>query len=88
MPPTVEELLPDEDLDDLWDRLTTAEQQERLTQLLSEMPKHQRQALMLRDSQGFEIGEIARALDRDEADVEADIQNARARLHAALAATT
>ncbi|MEX1027841.1 MAG: sigma-70 region 4 domain-containing protein [Candidatus Paceibacterota bacterium] len=64
--------------------MSAAEQQQRLSQLLSEMPKHERQALMLHDAHGFEIAAIAAALDRDQADIEANLRNAREKLRMAL----
>lgn len=84
-PLSLEELLPDDDLVDVWDKLSQDERQERLTRILSEFHKHQRQALVLHDAYGFEMSEIARVLNRDEADIEADIQTARDKLRLAFA---
>ena len=46
-PLSLEELVPDERWGDAWDSFTSDEQRERLAQLLQELPKQQRQALML-----------------------------------------
>lgn len=84
-PLSMEELLPDDDLVEVWDKLSQNEQQERLTRILGEFHKHQRQTLVLHDAYGFEISEIARVLSRSEADIEADIQTAREKLRLAFA---
>lgn len=73
-PISLDELLPDDELGDVWSNLSTAEQTQRLTQQLRGFPKRQRQALVLHYGYGFELDEIAAALNCDEADVEADLQ--------------
>lgn len=84
-PPSLEEMVPDERWDDAWNALTAEEQRDRLAQLLQELPKHQRQTLMLKDAYGFDTFEIVRALGRCTDDVEADLAEARARVRAGLA---
>jgi DNA-directed RNA polymerase specialized sigma24 family protein len=44
---------------------------------LQQLPKHERQAFMLSEIEGFETREIAMALDRTETQVATDIENAR-----------
>ncbi len=48
---SLEELLPDDDVGDMWDELSAQEQRDGLKRLLWKLPKHQRQALMLHDAQ-------------------------------------
>lgn len=77
-PLALDEMVPDERWDDIWDRLSKNEQRDRLAELLQELPRHQRQALMLKDAYGFELFEIVRALGRTSEDIEADLEQARA----------
>ena len=56
--------------------------------MLDELPKHQRQVLILRDSYGFEIAELAGAVNRSEDLVEADILAARETLRRELLDTS
>lgn len=88
-PPTLslEEMVPDERWNDIWNKLEATERHQQLTQLLQGLPKHQRQALILRDAYGFEIFEIARALGRCSTDVESDLLEAREKVRAGLGAT-
>lgn len=79
-PLSVEELLQDERHSDFLNALSADEQQERLTQLLRQLPTHERQALMLHIAYGFELEEIARVLSRTQEEVRADIQTARRKL--------
>ncbi len=81
---SLEEMVPDRHWSGFWDDLSADEQREKLTQLLQELPKHQRQALMLKDAYGFETFEIVRALGRCSEDVEADLAEAREKLRAGL----
>lgn len=85
-PISLEEMVPDERWDDFWDTLDANAKREKLAQLLQGLPKHQRQALMLKDAYGFETFEIVRALGRCSEDVESDLTEAREKVRAGLGA--
>ena len=85
-PLSLEEMVPDERWDDIWDTLDANEKREQLAQVLQELPKHQRQALMLKDAYGFETFEIVRAIGRCSEDVESDLAEAREKVRAGLGA--
>jgi DNA-directed RNA polymerase specialized sigma24 family protein/ribosome-associated translation inhibitor RaiA len=76
-PVTLEDVLAGEESGDWLRRLEVKEQHERVLGYLQRLPKHERQAFMLSVMEGFEIREIAMALDRTEEQVVADIENAR-----------
>jgi len=76
-PVTLEDVLAGEESGDWLRRLEVNEQHERVLGYLQQLPKHERQAFMLSVMEGFEIREIAMALDRTEIQVAADIENAR-----------
>ena len=80
----LDELLSDDSMDAIWERLSEKEQREQVDDVLHEFPKHQRQALILHDAYGFELDEIAAALDRSRPDVEADLVNGREKVRLAL----
>ncbi|REJ66384.1 MAG: hypothetical protein DWQ31_15075 [Planctomycetota bacterium] len=86
-PLSLEELLTDDDVEDISEKMSAEEQRDRLNELLAEFPTCQRQAWVLRNLYGFETHEIARALDRCEADIQADIETARDKLRMALTET-
>lgn len=79
-PLTIEDLIPDCEATEAWESLSKEEQKERLQQALGRLPVVQREALLLHALEGFETSEIAMIQDRDEADVVADIQQARQKL--------
>ena len=85
-PLSLEEMVPDHHWDDIWDTLDADEKRERLAQVLRELPKYQRQALMLKDAYGFETFEVVRALGRRSEDVESDLVEAREKVRAGLGA--
>ena len=74
---TLEDVLAGEESGEWLRRLEVREQHERVLGYLQQLPKHERQAFMLSVMEGFEIREIAMALDRTEEQVAADIENAR-----------
>jgi ribosomal subunit interface protein len=76
-PVTLEDILAGDESGDWLRRLEVKEQHERILAYLQQLPKHERQAFMLSEIEGFETGEIAMALDRTESQVAADIENAR-----------
>lgn len=76
-PVTLEDILAGDETGDWLRRLEVKEQHERILAYLQQLPKHERQAFMLSEIEGFETGEIAWALDRAETQVAADIENAR-----------
>jgi DNA-directed RNA polymerase specialized sigma24 family protein len=82
---TLEEMVPDRQWDDFWNSLSAQEQRDQLARLLQELPKHQRQALMLKDASGFETFEIVRAFGRLTEDVESDLKAARENVRSGLA---
>jgi RNA polymerase sigma factor (sigma-70 family) len=86
-PVSLEELLPDDDLGDIWDEMSDEEQRTLLLQLIEKLPKHERQSLLLMEAHGFELSEIAGALDRSQDEVEACIQAAREKLRGRLSVT-
>ncbi len=84
---SLEEMVPDQHWSDVWDDLSTEERREQLASLLQELPKHQRQTLMLRDAYGFEFVEIERALGRSSHQVKSDLTAAREKVRAGLETT-
>ncbi len=76
-PVTLEDILAGDESGDWLRRLEVKEQHERILAYLQQLPKHDRQAFMLSEIEGFETNEIAMALDRTETQVAADIENAR-----------
>ncbi|NND98532.1 MAG: hypothetical protein HKN47_14525, partial [Pirellulaceae bacterium] len=82
---SLEEMVPDHKWDDVWDSLSSEQQRDQLAKLLQELPKHQRQTLMLKDAYGFETFEIVRALGRSTEDVEDDLSEARQTIRRGLA---
>ena len=82
-PVSLDELLPDDEFGDVWSALSNKEQVSRLTQELRSFPKRQRQSLILRFGYGFEIGEVASALNCADADIEADLHTGQEKLRQA-----
>jgi ribosomal subunit interface protein len=87
-PVTLEDILAGDESGDWLRRLEVKEQQEHILSYLQQVPKHERQAFMLSEVEGFEIREIAMALDRTEIQVAADIENARTALRQLVAHVT
>jgi RNA polymerase sigma factor (sigma-70 family) len=77
---TLEDVIPDERSADGWQEMDVKEQHEHLLRMLQRLQKHQRQAFMLSEVEGFELSEIAMVLDRQEDDVADDIERARSLL--------
>ncbi|MCC7334241.1 MAG: hypothetical protein IT422_04065 [Pirellulaceae bacterium] len=85
-PLSLEEMVPDERWNDIWDTLDANEKRERLAKILQGLPKHQRQALMLKDVYGFETFELVKALGRCSEDIESDLSEAREKVRVGLGA--
>jgi DNA-directed RNA polymerase specialized sigma24 family protein len=64
--------------------LVVEDQHERLMRLLQQLPKHERQAFMLSEVEGFNLSEIAFAIDRSENEIAKDVERARFALRAML----
>jgi DNA-directed RNA polymerase specialized sigma24 family protein len=82
-PTTVEtlklsDLLPNEAGVSKWDALGTEQKQTRLSELLAELPRQQRQALMLYGVEGFSEAEIADFQNRSTAEITQDLIAAQA----------
>lgn len=77
---SIEDVLAGEDTGGWLERLEAQEQHQQILSLLKRLPKHQRQAFMLSEVEGFDLAEIALALDRSEAEVTSDIEEARTTL--------
>jgi ribosomal subunit interface protein len=83
---TLEDLIPGSDGTEIWERLETEEQQDRILSLLSQLPATQRQAFLLHAVEGYTNDEIAMLQNRPEAKVKAEIDAARKRLRDGLVA--
>jgi RNA polymerase sigma factor (sigma-70 family) len=83
---TLEDVIQDEASDDWWRKLETKDQHEQLMRFLQRLPKHERQAFMLSEVEGFESSEIGFALDRSEKDIAKDVERARSELRAMIEA--
>lgn len=79
-PMTLEDILTGEESGDWLRELEAKEQHQRILSYLQQLPKHERQAFMLFEVEGFELAEIAMVLDRSEPDVATDIEHARTTL--------
>jgi DNA-directed RNA polymerase specialized sigma24 family protein/ribosome-associated translation inhibitor RaiA len=75
-PLTLEDIYPDHDGSDVWHRLEHEEQRDLVLRLLGEFPEQQRQAFLLRTTEGYDIGEIAMIQDRSAQAVQEDIRAA------------
>ena len=82
-PVSLDELLPDDEFGDVWSELSKKEQVSRLSRELRSLPKRQRQSLILRFGYGFEIDEIASALNCADADIDADLHTGQEKLRLA-----
>lgn len=58
-PLTIEDLLPDFDAEEISNTLSEQEQREQLQQLLAEMPRKQRDVLLLTIAEGLDVEEVA-----------------------------
>jgi RNA polymerase sigma factor (sigma-70 family) len=81
---TLEDIIPDEASENWWRELVVEDQHERLMRLLQQLPKHERQAFMLSEVEGFNLSEIAFAIDRSENEIAKDVERARFALRAML----
>ena len=73
----LEDLIPDAEGTEAWERLDAEEQRDRLLSLIGELPPAQRQAFLLYALEGYDTAEIAMLQDRPESQVKADIETAR-----------
>jgi RNA polymerase sigma factor (sigma-70 family) len=83
---TLEDLLPGSEGTEVWDQLDAEEQRRQLLALVAELPKPQRQALLLHALEDYDPAEIAMVQDRPESQVKADIEAARKTLKERLVA--
>jgi ribosomal subunit interface protein len=74
---TLEDVLPDSEDNEPPDRLDREEQRQRVWNCIQQLQKPQRQALVLTAVHGFELTEVAMALDRSKDQVQEDIDQAR-----------
>ncbi|WP_026735380.1 HPF/RaiA family ribosome-associated protein [Fischerella sp. PCC 9605] len=74
---TLEDILPQHEVEEPWDALTLIEKERWLFAQLSKLPKLQRRALMLYLLEGWEIEEIAMLQNRPLEDVRKDIETAQ-----------
>lgn len=73
----VSELLPGGEETDWWDRLDVENRQTRLAELLSGLPRLQRQALVLVAAHGYDVAEVADFQGRTVQEVQDDLAAAR-----------
>jgi DNA-directed RNA polymerase specialized sigma24 family protein len=71
------ELLPGGEETDSWDRMDVDTKQTRLAELLSGLPRMQRQALVLTAAHGFDVAEVADFQGRSSQEVQDDLAAAR-----------
>lgn len=83
---TLEDLLPGSDGTEAWDELAAEEQRQQLLSLAAELPKPQRQALLLHALKDYDPAEIAMLQNRPESEVKVDIDAARKALQERLVA--
>jgi RNA polymerase sigma factor (sigma-70 family) len=82
----LEDLIPDAEGTEAWERLDADEQRDRLLSLIGELPPAQRQAFLLYALENYETAEIAMLQGRPESQVKADIKTARKALRERLLA--
>ena len=72
----LEDLIPDAEGTEAWERLDADEQRDRLLSLIGELPPAQRQAFLLDALENYETAEIAMLQGRPESQAKADIKTA------------
>ncbi len=79
-PVTIEDLIPDFEADEAWYQLSREEQQQRMQQALCQLPRDQREALLLYAVDGLEEAEISHLQNKDVSDVQCAIEEAKTAL--------
>lgn len=82
----LEDVIPDPESSESWDKVEPDEQRDRLLSLLGKLPPAQRQAFLLKVLEGYEADEIAMLQHRPKSEVKADIEAARRTLRGQLRA--